>query len=87
MKPGIFLGISGRESRPGCIGLLPSAGAWGLTLRFNGTTTGVRTLNPRANSVFDRSQVAQYDLRLFDSPSQVTMLRIGIGGTDGWCIK
>jgi PLAT/LH2 domain len=65
-----------------------SAGTTGKpALRFNGTSTGVRTLNPPSNSVFQRGATALYDLRLFATPSQLTMLRIGIAGTDDWCIK
>jgi hypothetical protein len=56
-------------------------------LRFNGTTTGVRTLNPPARNAFDAGHVDTYDLRLFGSPSELTMLRIGIAGTDSWCVK
>lgn len=56
-------------------------------LRFNGSSTGVRTLNPPSSSAFSPSRSTLYDLRLFDTPSQITMLRIGIAGTDDWCIK
>jgi len=56
-------------------------------LRFNSTTSGVRTLNPPSKSAFDAGHVDSYDLRLFGSPSEITMLRIGIAGNDDWCVK
>jgi len=55
--------------------------------RFNPTTTGVRALNPPSASAFDAGHVDTYDLRLFNTPSQITMLRIGIAGSDDWCVK
>ena len=55
--------------------------------RFNSTLAGVRTLNPPSITAFDRGRVDTYDLRLLDSPSQITMLRVGIAGNDDWCVK
>lgn len=65
-----------------------SAGTTGKpAFRFNGTSTGVRTLNPPSTTAFGKSQESTHDLRHFDTPSQMTMLRIGIAGTDEWCIR
>ena len=55
-------------------------------IRFNSTTSGVRTLNPEATSAFAAGRVDSYDLRLFGTPSELTMLRLGIAGTDSWCV-
>jgi hypothetical protein len=64
-----------------------AAGTTGTpALRFNGSSTGVRSLNATGNP-WGASHNTVYDLRLFDSPSQMTMLRIGVTGTDDWCIK
>jgi len=64
-----------------------SAGTTGTpAIRFNGSSTGVRSLNATGNP-WGVSHNTLYDLRLFDSPSQMTMLRVGVTGTDDWCIK
>jgi hypothetical protein len=55
-------------------------------IRFNPSSTGVRTLNPQSTAAFDRGHVDTYDLRLLDSAKQITMLRLGIA-SDRWCIK
>lgn len=55
--------------------------------RFNSSSTGVRTLNPPSVTAFAGGGVDTFDLGLFDNPSQLTMLRIGIAGSDDWCIK
>lgn len=61
-------------------------------LRLNRTATGVRVLNPRASKAFEPipglgARVDRYDLRLLDSPSRITMLRLGIAGDGGWCVR
>lgn len=56
-------------------------------LRFNGSSTGVRTINPPSSTAFGASRDTTHDLRLFDTPSQITMLRIGIASSDEWCIE
>jgi hypothetical protein len=69
-------------------GTTATAGTNGFpALRLNATTTGVRTLNPQSSSAFDAGHVDTYDLRLLASPSQITMLRLGIAGSDDWCVK
>jgi hypothetical protein len=54
-------------------------------IRFNSSSTGVRTLNPQSKAAFDRGHIDKYDLRLLDSAKQIQMLRIGIA-SDRWCI-
>jgi hypothetical protein len=56
-------------------------------VRLNSTSDGVRVLNPPDSTSFDRGHVDTYDLRLLDTPSAITMLRVGIAGNDDWCIK
>jgi hypothetical protein len=56
-------------------------------LRFNRNTTGVRTMKPRSISAYIPARAQKYDLRLFDSPSRITMLRLGIPGSEPWCVK
>lgn len=57
------------------------------SLRFNNSASGTRALNPPSPTAFDANRVTTYDLRLFGSPSEITMLRVGIAGNDNWCIK
>jgi hypothetical protein len=57
------------------------------SLRFNNSASGTRALNPRSPTAFDANSVTTYDLRLFGSPSEITMLRVGIAGNDPWCVK
>ena len=64
----------GRPESPTNLVRFTASNCWSLGLDdpLQRTTKGVRTLNPRANGVFDRSQVALEDLRFFDSPSQMS---------------
>jgi hypothetical protein len=55
--------------------------------RFNPSATGVRTLNPPSHTAFDANRVDTFDVRLFKSPSEITMLRVGLAGSDDWCVK
>jgi hypothetical protein len=55
-------------------------------IRFNSSSTGVRTLNPPATSAFDAGTDETHDVKLFGTPSEITMLRIGID-TGQWCLK
>ena len=96
---GMFVAGAGSASAAAAIETMPlwrvqvviTTGADGTdgnpALRFNGTTSGVRTLNPPARTAFDAGHVDSYDLRLFGSPSEMTMLRVGIAGSDSWCVK
>jgi hypothetical protein len=69
-------------------GTVAGAGTVGTpALRFNTSTTGVRCLNPAAAGSFSAGKVTTYDLRLFRDPSEITMLRLGVTGTDAWCVQ
>jgi hypothetical protein len=69
-------------------GTVPDAATKGHpAIRFNPTTTGVRTLNPQSPTAFSRGREVTHDVRLFNDASQITMLRLGIAGADNWCVQ
>jgi hypothetical protein len=55
-------------------------------MRFNRTAAGVRAMNPRSRGTFGPVP-DKYDLRLLDSPSRITMLRLGIAGSKDRCVR
>jgi hypothetical protein len=56
-------------------------------VRLNAGASGVRWLNPPSRSAFDAGHVDTYDLRLVSTPSEITMLRLGVASAAGWCVK
>lgn len=69
-------------------GSTATAGTNGIpAVRLNGSSSGVRWLNPPSPTAFDAGRIDTYDLRLLATPSEITMLRIGVAGNDDWCIK
>lgn len=56
-------------------------------LRLNSSSAGVWWLNPDKPSRFTRGDSTTYDLGLLKTPSQITMLRLGVTGSDKWCVR
>ena len=56
-------------------------------LRFNGTSTGVRWVKPPSSTALAPGAVTTFDLGQFRRPSDITMLRLGVTGSNDWCVK